>query len=209
MIELQRIHLRGAPLHAAIGRAFDEVNARHRWKAHDVFHGENERTLDQTMDHQPVLIRIDVRPACMMALEKQAVRCDDAMQVLQRRKADGRFGPGRQPWHVAPDAPASARKPAMGPINHAGPDRPRCVRGRRSPRGPVAGLRAECEAGQRGAQPEKRASFSDRAHLASLTPQACCATGRAARSLALRLAAASFVIAPNLSSLANLVNAKQ
>jgi hypothetical protein len=82
--ELQRIQLRGAPLHAAIGRAFDEMNPRDLRETHDVLHRKDQRALDQTMDHQSVLIRIDVRPPRMIALEEQAVRRDDAVQVLQR-----------------------------------------------------------------------------------------------------------------------------
>ena len=40
---------------------------------------------------KPMLVRVDVRPSGVMALEEQAVRRDDAVQVLQRRKADGGF----------------------------------------------------------------------------------------------------------------------
>ena len=84
--ELQRIDLRGAPLHAAVGRAFDEMDARHRRKAHDVVHRQQQRTLDQAVDHQPVLVRIDVRPPGVIALEEQAVRRDDAVQSCSGEK---------------------------------------------------------------------------------------------------------------------------
>src|SRR4029079_12708788 len=99
MVELQRIDLRSAPLHAAVGGTFDEMDPRRRWKANDVLHGEDQRTFDEAMDHQPVLVRIDVGPPGMMAFEKQAMWRDDAVQVLQRREADGGFGSGSQPRH--------------------------------------------------------------------------------------------------------------
>jgi hypothetical protein len=138
------------------------MDARHRREAHNVLHGENQRALDQAMDHQPVPVRIDIGPSRMMALEKQAVRRDDAVQILQRRKADGRFGPGGEPWHVAPDdAGLSVGGSAIGPVHHAGADRlrPRRVRGRGSRRGfRFAWLRSESKgAGQRRAQTKKGA----------------------------------------------------
>ena len=45
-----------------------------RWEAQDVLHGEDQRALDQAVDHQLVLRRIDVGPARMVALEEQPVR---------------------------------------------------------------------------------------------------------------------------------------
>jgi hypothetical protein len=80
--------------------------------------------LDQAVDHQPVPVRIDIRPAGMIALEEQSVRRDDAVQILQRREADGRYGVGGEPRHVAPDdAGLAVRGPAVGPIDHARSDR--------------------------------------------------------------------------------------
>ena len=122
--ELQRIHLRGAPFHAAIGRAFDEMDARDLREAQDVLHGKKQRTLDEAMDHQSVLRRIDIGPSSMMALEEQPVRRDDAVQILQRRKADGRFRARSQPGNVAADdGGLGIGGPAIRPIDHAGADR--------------------------------------------------------------------------------------
>jgi len=45
MAELKRVHLRGAPVHAAIGRAFDEMDARDLREAQDVLHGQQQRRL--------------------------------------------------------------------------------------------------------------------------------------------------------------------
>ena len=108
-------------------------------------------------------VRIDVGPSGMMALEEQAVRRDDAVQILQRRKADGGFRAGGEPRHVAPDdAGLGLGGPAIGPVDHAGADRlrPWRVGGRGRRRGirRMAGLRAKREAaGQRRAEAEKAA----------------------------------------------------
>ena len=92
--ELQRIELRRAPFHAAIRRALDEVDARHRRKALDVLHGQQQRPVDEAVDHQPVLLRIDRGAAAVVALEEQAVGGDDAGLILQRREADRGFRAG-------------------------------------------------------------------------------------------------------------------
>ena len=134
VVELQRVELRRAPLHAAVGGTLDEVNARHRREADNVLHRQQQRTFDEAMDHQLVLLRIDVGAAGMIALEKQPVRRDDAVEVLQRREADGRFGARGKPRNVAADdAGLELRRVAIGPVHHAGAERlrPRRIRRRR------------------------------------------------------------------------------
>ena len=165
--ELQRVHLRGAPVHAAIGRAFDEMDARYRWKAKDVLHGEQQRPLDEPVNHQLVLRRIDVGPARMVALEEQSIGRDDAVQFLQRRKAHRRFRAGGEPGDVAPDDGGfGIRRPAVGPVDHACADRlrPGGIGGRRRRRGVGhGGFAANGEAaGQHCAEPEKAASSQRR-----------------------------------------------
>src|SRR5260370_3517418 len=59
------------------------MNARLRRRAPDVIHGEDERLVDEAMEHQAVLLRIDRGDAGMMALVEQSVRRDDAVEVLQ------------------------------------------------------------------------------------------------------------------------------
>ena len=78
-----------APVLGVAG-TFEEVNPRHGWKSRHVLHGEDERPLDQSMHHQPVLGRIDRRNPAMVALIMQAVRGDDSVQVLKRRQAERR-----------------------------------------------------------------------------------------------------------------------
>ena len=43
--------------------------------------------LDQAVDHETMLRRVDVPPALMMALKVQAARRDDAEEALQWREA--------------------------------------------------------------------------------------------------------------------------
>ena len=51
-----------------------------------ILHREDQRTIDQAVQHQPVLRRIDRGNAAMMALVEQSVRRDDAVELLQRRR---------------------------------------------------------------------------------------------------------------------------
>ena len=81
--------LRRAPVLCVAG-TFEEVDPRHGWKSRQIVHGENERPVDQSMHHQPVLRRIDRRNPRMVALIMQAVRGDDSVQVLERRQAERR-----------------------------------------------------------------------------------------------------------------------
>ena len=68
-----------------VAGTFDKVDSGFRWKAADVFHREDQRPVHQSMQHQPMLLRIDRGNAAMMALVEQSVRRDDAIEILQRR----------------------------------------------------------------------------------------------------------------------------
>ena len=135
MCKLQRIQLRATPFHPAIGRTFDEMNPRRGRKPQNILHGQNQRPIDQPMDHKSMLVRIDVGSSRMVSLEEQSVRSDNPMQVLQRRETDGRLGSSREPRHVPPDhASLGIGGPAIGPIDNTYAKRlgPRIIRGRRS-----------------------------------------------------------------------------
>ncbi len=95
-------HCDVAPLHAAVGSALDEVHARHGRKTQNVIHRQDQRAPHQSMDHQPVLVRIDFRRARVMPLEVNPARRDDAEQVLQRSEADGGLWRSRQAGTQAP-----------------------------------------------------------------------------------------------------------
>jgi hypothetical protein len=100
------------------------MNARHRGEAHDVVHGQNERTLDQAVDHEPMLARVHVDATGVVALEEQSVRGDDPVHGLQRRETDGGFLARGQPGHVAADDVAfELRRHAVRAVDNAGTDR--------------------------------------------------------------------------------------
>ena len=48
------------PFHAGVRAALDEVDARHRREAHQVVHRVDARLAHHAVDHQPVLVRIDL-----------------------------------------------------------------------------------------------------------------------------------------------------
>jgi hypothetical protein len=101
--ELAAVELRAAPLHAGIGGAFEKIDvilARHPL---DVFHREDQRLVDEAMDHEPVIGRVDLGDAAVMALEAQAGRRDDAVELMQRREIHRGFRRGREPGDVAAD----------------------------------------------------------------------------------------------------------
>jgi hypothetical protein len=76
---MHRGHSGVAPFHDGIGSALDEMDARHRSEAHRVIHRVDARIAHEPVEHQAVLVRVDVRYACVMAFEMQARRGDDAV----------------------------------------------------------------------------------------------------------------------------------
>ena len=102
MGELTAIKLCATPFHAGIGGTFQEIDPVFPWKTHQVLHGENQRRVDKSMDHQPVLTGVDLGNAAVVALETQAVRCDDPVKFMKRGKIDRRHRIRGQPWHIAP-----------------------------------------------------------------------------------------------------------
>ena len=116
MRELAAIELGAAPFHAGIGGAFEEIDPVLARKPHDVFHGEDELLVDETVDHQPVHGRIDLRDAGMMTLEAEAIRRDDAVKLMQRGEVHRGFARRGQPFHItAHDMGFVLRRRAVGP----------------------------------------------------------------------------------------------
>ena len=94
------------PIGKAVAGTLKEIELGHRWIARYSFHRELERLFHQSVNDQPVLGGINVGSAVVVTLEKQSVRCDDAMLMLQRRHAPvGKVLPilqhvGSTPAHV-------------------------------------------------------------------------------------------------------------
>src|SRR5262245_54688304 len=105
---LAAVELRAAPFHAGVRRAFENVDAVDARKALQLGEREDQRPLDQAMYDQPIVFRIDLRDAGVMALEAQPARRDDAVELVQRREAHRGLAACGQPLHVAADG--------MGPV---------------------------------------------------------------------------------------------
>src|SRR4051794_21743551 len=86
-----------------VAGAFNEVNARLRGESPDVLHGEDQRLVDEPMQNQSMLRRVNIRDAAVMALIEQTVWRDDAVEILQRRAARGRNVLRRVFRHMADD----------------------------------------------------------------------------------------------------------
>ena len=56
--------------------------------------------IHQTIDHQPVIGRINLRHAAVMTFKAQTVWSDDAVKLVQRCKVDGGFRVSRQPCNI-------------------------------------------------------------------------------------------------------------
>ena len=66
----------------AVAAAFDEVDARHLGIACERFEVEDERLLDEAMDRQSMLGRIDVGKSGAGDHEMQAIRRDRAVEEV-------------------------------------------------------------------------------------------------------------------------------
>ena len=100
---LAAIELGAAPFHAGIGRAFEKIDPVDARQPLEVVQREDQRLVDEAVHHQPVVARVDLRDAAMMALEAEPVRRDDAVELMQRREAHRGFRRRGQPGHGAAD----------------------------------------------------------------------------------------------------------
>ena len=81
---------------------------------------KHQRLVDQAVDDQPVVLRIDLGDAAVVALEAEPVRRDDAVELVQRREAHRRLAARGQPLHVAADDMRLVlRRLAVGPHRDA------------------------------------------------------------------------------------------
>ena len=101
--ELGAVQLRPRPFHAAVRGAFEEIDAVLARETLEVVIGEDQRLIDQPVDHQPVVLLGQFDGPGMMTLEADAVRRDNAVKLVNRREVDRGCGFGGQPGHAAPD----------------------------------------------------------------------------------------------------------
>ena len=75
-------HRHIAPLHARVRTTFNEMNPAHRRQAHQIVHGEDHRHLEhffvRAIDHEAMLVRLNIPPALVMPLKMQTTGSDDA-----------------------------------------------------------------------------------------------------------------------------------
>ena len=91
--ELHRGAHRGlGPLREGIPGALQEVGHRDRGKALEVVHREERGALDQAMDQEPMLARVDGRDAPEVDLVEEGIGRDGAGHVSQGGEADDRVG---------------------------------------------------------------------------------------------------------------------
>ena len=84
---LAAIELGASPFHAGIGGALEEIDFIDARQPLEIVQREDQRLIDQPVHHQAVVVRIDLRDATVMAFEAEPVRRDDAVELMQRRKA--------------------------------------------------------------------------------------------------------------------------
>src|SRR4029453_17796157 len=84
---LTAVELSAAPFHPGIGRAFEKINFVDGRKPLEIVERKNQRFVDESMQHQPVIFVIDFRDSAMMTLETKPVRRDDAVELMERREA--------------------------------------------------------------------------------------------------------------------------
>ncbi len=99
--ELAALELRAAPFHAAIGRAFAEGGHDVARKPGDILVGEDQRPLDQPVDHQPVVLFRQFDRARVVTLEGAALRGDRAFERVDRREVDRGDRALGQPFDIA------------------------------------------------------------------------------------------------------------
>jgi len=100
----------------AVARAFQETDLRDHRVALERSPLELQRAFDQAMDHQAVLVGIELWPAAVVDLEMQPVRRDRAAQMVVRRagEAEGRRKghPMRGVLHIYPKRSGQFEFPA-------------------------------------------------------------------------------------------------
>ena len=98
---LHRGHRHVAPFHPSIRTALDKVNARHGRQAHEIVHREDLCLPHQTINHEPVLLGINIPPALMVALKVQTIGRDDPKERLQWGETYRRRSHTGKAWTLA------------------------------------------------------------------------------------------------------------
>ena len=103
-----------APLQHRVALALEEEDARRRGQAPDLLHGQDHRTIDQAVDQETVLARVDVGNTAAVDLVVERRRRDDPQRFVQGRDGAADFVRLRQ-GELLPDGLLEARAFAVGP----------------------------------------------------------------------------------------------
>jgi len=82
---------------ASVPGALEEIDARNRREALQLLDGECQRTVDQPVDGQRVLRRIDRRDAVVVALKDQIRWRDRAIQIVHTSNPESSSRPIQHP----------------------------------------------------------------------------------------------------------------
>ncbi|MMZ67070.1 hypothetical protein D1872_296150 [compost metagenome] len=86
--KLDRVELRSSPLRSTVCRTLDKVDSAHAWISLELIHRQYQCFLHETVDHQTMLIGVDMCDTPVCTTEKQAVWCDDTFHILDRTHRD-------------------------------------------------------------------------------------------------------------------------
>ena len=99
--ELHPVQLRPGPFHPGVRRAFAEIDPGLARETGQVVIGEDQRPVDQPVDHQPVVGLGQLDGAGMVPLEGAAGGGNGPVQLVNRGEVDRADRVGGQPRHVA------------------------------------------------------------------------------------------------------------
>lgn len=100
MGKLCAVKLRTGPFHASIGRTLTEIHMIFPWKTFQIFIGEHQGRIDQPVNHQTVIAFLEIYRPRVVTLKGTALRCDCAVECMNRREIDRTDRIGGQPFHV-------------------------------------------------------------------------------------------------------------
>ena len=126
---LHRGHSHIAPLHAGVGTALNEMDARDRRHAQQIVHGVDARLAHHAIDHESMASRINIVPTLVMTLKVQAVGRDHAKQALKRAKRHRGCRHTREAWALAAlQMTLVHRRLAIRTLGHRAAERDRMLR---------------------------------------------------------------------------------
>ncbi len=101
--ELRTVELGTCPLHARVCRALKEIGAIFAREAFQIGVGKDQRTINETVDHQTVIFLFQLNRARVVAFKRAPLWRDRAVKRVDRREVDRGDHIRGEPRHVAAD----------------------------------------------------------------------------------------------------------